>query len=103
MPIVSLKNNTTSVEKTTAGCSPTAQTHHCNNAHFLKKDKIENKASSNRASLLSRREDDPWVDISSKRLTSSRLGALYDGSRFKGVQKCGANKYNVIVDIQVYI
>lgn len=54
-----------------------------------------------RKSLVSRNEDDYWVDISDKRLRNSRLGALYDGSRFKGVQKCGTSKYNVLVDIQV--
>jgi hypothetical protein len=52
-------------------------------------------------SLVSRNENDYWVDISDKRLRNSRLGALYDGSRFKGVQKCGTSKYNVLVDIQV--
>lgn len=52
-------------------------------------------------SLVSRTEGDFWVDISNKRLRTSRLGALYDGSRFKGVQKCGTSKYNVLVDIQV--
>lgn len=51
-------------------------------------------------SLVSRTEGDFWVDISDKRLKTSRLGALYDGSRFKGVQKCGTSKYNVLVDIQ---
>ncbi|CEP11109.1 hypothetical protein [Parasitella parasitica] len=51
-------------------------------------------------SLISRGEDDFWVDISSKRLKNTRLGALYAGSRFKGVQKCGISKYNVMVDIQ---
>jgi hypothetical protein len=54
-------------------------------------------------SLVSRAEDDHWVDISDKRLKNSRLGALYDGSQFKGVQKCNMNKYNVMVDIQVII
>lgn len=52
-------------------------------------------------SLVSRNEDECWVDISDRRLRNSRLGALYDGSRFKGVQKCGTSKYNVLVDIQV--
>lgn len=52
-------------------------------------------------SLVSRDEDDYWVDISNKRLRNTRLGALYAGSRFKGVQKCGISKYNVMVDIQV--
>ncbi|EPB84894.1 hypothetical protein HMPREF1544_08329 [Mucor circinelloides 1006PhL] len=51
-------------------------------------------------SLFSRDEDDYWVDISNKRLRNTRLGALYAGSRFKGVQKCGISKYNVMVDIQ---
>lgn len=54
-----------------------------------------------KTSLVSRNEDDNWVDISDKRLRNSRLGALYDGSRFKGVQKCGTSKYNVLVDIKV--
>lgn len=53
------------------------------------------------SSLISRNEDDPWVDISDRRLKNSRLGALYDGSQFKGVQKCGTNEYNVLVDIKV--
>lgn len=54
-------------------------------------------------SLVSRDEDDYWVDISNKRLRNTRLGALYAGSRFKGVQKCGISKYNVMVDIQVSV
>jgi hypothetical protein len=53
------------------------------------------------SSLVSRNEDDYWVDISDRRLRNSRLGALYDGSQFKGVQKCGTSKYNVLVDIKV--
>lgn len=53
------------------------------------------------SSLASRVENEHWVNISEKRLESSRLGSLYAGSRFKGVQKCGTHQYNVSVDIQV--
>lgn len=51
--------------------------------------------------LNSRREDDAWVDLSSERLPNSRLGALYPGSRFTGVQRSGTTSYEVAVDIQV--
>lgn len=97
MPIVSLKTNTNSIEKTNNHYS---NIHHCNP---LRKDKTDEKEYKviKTTSLLSRQEDDLWVDISTKRLKSSCLGALYDGSRFKGVQKCGSNKYNVIVDVKV--
>ena len=42
-----------------------------------------------------------WVDISNQRLPNTRLGLLYPGSRFVGIQECGTNKYEVVVDIQV--
>lgn len=51
--------------------------------------------------LYCRKEDDAWVDISNERLRNSRLGALYPGSRFKGVQRCREVSYEVLVDIQV--
>lgn len=52
-------------------------------------------------SLTARNEDELWVDISNKRLPNSRLGALYAGSRFVGIQECGSTSYEVVVDIQV--
>ncbi|KAJ8661909.1 hypothetical protein O0I10_002240 [Lichtheimia ornata] len=51
-------------------------------------------------SLTARNEDELWVDISNKRLPNSRLGALYAGSRFVGIQECGSTSYEVVVDIQ---
>lgn len=54
-------------------------------------------------SLLSsqRNTDSSWTDLSTHRLRNSQLGNLYAGSRFTGSQKCGDNKYDVVVDIQV--
>lgn len=52
-------------------------------------------------SLTARNQDELWVDISNKRLPNSRLGALYAGSRFVGIQECGNTSYEVVVDIQV--
>ncbi|SAL95752.1 hypothetical protein [Absidia glauca] len=53
-------------------------------------------------SLLSsqRNTDSSWTDLSTHRLRNSQLGNLYAGSRFTGSQKCGDNKYDVVVDIQ---
>jgi hypothetical protein len=92
MPIVSVITNVTP-EKTTA-------TQSCKHLQSKRRDKTDEKTFIKKTSLLSRHENDLWVDISTKRLQSTRLGALYDGSQFKGVQKCGSNKYNVVVDIQ---
>ncbi|KAI9016547.1 vacuolar import and degradation protein-domain-containing protein [Phycomyces nitens] len=50
--------------------------------------------------LNSRTEEDVWVDLSEKRIQNSRLGALYAGSQFKGLQTCGASSYEVVVDIK---
>ncbi|KAI7866038.1 vacuolar import and degradation protein-domain-containing protein [Spinellus fusiger] len=50
--------------------------------------------------LTHRKEDEPWVDISDKRLPNTKLGSLYSGSQFKGEQKCGDNKYEVMVELQ---
>ncbi|KAI7864202.1 vacuolar import and degradation protein-domain-containing protein [Spinellus fusiger] len=50
--------------------------------------------------LTSRTEDDVWVDLSEQRIQNSRLGALYAGSQFKGLQTCGTTSYEVVVDIQ---
>ncbi|KAG0169952.1 GID complex subunit 4, VID24 [Apophysomyces sp. BC1034] len=50
--------------------------------------------------LTSRAEDEHWVDLSDRRLRCSRLGALYAGSKFQGIQKCGNKSYEVTVDIQ---
>ncbi|CDH56751.1 protein c17orf39 homolog [Lichtheimia corymbifera JMRC:FSU:9682] len=50
--------------------------------------------------LTSRKEGDVWVDISNERLPNSRLGSLYPGSCFKGMQHCGTTSYEVSVDIQ---
>lgn len=88
MPIISL--NTPQVEKYT----------YCKD-NKNKQEETKKPKPSERNSLVSRNEDDYWVDISARRLGNSRLGALYDGSQFKGVQKCGSNKYNVLVDIKV--
>ena len=41
------------------------------------------------------------MDISNQRLPNTRLGLLHPGSRFVGIQECGTNKYEVVVDIQV--
>ncbi|KAI9310236.1 vacuolar import and degradation protein-domain-containing protein [Dichotomocladium elegans] len=49
---------------------------------------------------LSFQGHDDWVDISTQRLSTRTLGALYPGSRFKGTQQCAATEYEVIVDIQ---
>ena len=51
--------------------------------------------------LNCRKEGEAWVDISNERLPNSRLGALYPGSRFTGMQRCGSASYDVSVDIQV--
>ncbi|KAI9256532.1 vacuolar import and degradation protein-domain-containing protein [Phascolomyces articulosus] len=51
-------------------------------------------------SLASRNADEMWVDISNQRLPNTRLGSLYPGSRFVGIQECGTNRYEVVVDIQ---
>ncbi|KAI8365264.1 vacuolar import and degradation protein-domain-containing protein [Radiomyces spectabilis] len=51
-------------------------------------------------SLISRTENDVWVDISDRRLPNDRLGGLYSGSQFEGVQTCGKNSYQVKVNIQ---
>ncbi|KAG2222393.1 hypothetical protein INT45_006915 [Circinella minor] len=51
-------------------------------------------------SLTSRHAEEMWVDISNQRLPNTRLGLLYPGSRFVGIQECGTNKYEVVVDIQ---
>ncbi|KAI8988926.1 vacuolar import and degradation protein-domain-containing protein [Pilobolus umbonatus] len=53
-----------------------------------------------RTTLVSRTEDDYLIDISNTRLRNTSLASLYVGSRFKGVQKCGSSRYNVVVDIQ---
>ena len=53
--------------------------------------------------LTSRKEGDVWVDISNERLPNSRLGSLYPGSCFKGMQHCGTTSYEVSVDIQVSV
>lgn len=91
MPILSLTTNTDN-EKYTC----------CKDSKTVREDlQICIKPSEQRNSLASRNEDDYWVDISDRRLRNSRLGALYDGSQFKGVQKCGTSKYNVLVDIKV--
>ncbi|CEG67215.1 hypothetical protein RMATCC62417_03678 [Rhizopus microsporus] len=104
MPIVSVIPNANSVEKTTSNNCSLSKTLSCKHSCLLKEKSncksLNTQQHSKKTSLLSRQEDDAWVDISAKRLRSSRLGALYDGSRFKGMQKCGANTYNVIVDIQ---
>jgi hypothetical protein len=52
-------------------------------------------------SLACRTADEQWVDISNQRLKSTQLGALYPGSKFKGVQKSGKTSYEVAVKIQV--
>lgn len=53
-------------------------------------------------SLLSTRPNrDAWVNLSDHRIRNSQLGNLHAGSRFTGTQKCGDNKYDVVVDIQV--
>lgn len=52
-------------------------------------------------SLACRAADEQWVDISNQRLKSTQLGALYPGSKFKGVQKSGKTSYEVAVKIQV--
>lgn len=105
MPIVSVIPNANSVEKTTSNNCSLSKNLSCKHSCLLKEKSncksLNTQQHSKKTSLLSRQEDDAWVDISTKRLRSSRLGALYDGSRFKGMQKCGANTYNVIVDIQV--
>ncbi|KAF7723550.1 hypothetical protein EC973_001839 [Apophysomyces ossiformis] len=49
--------------------------------------------------LTYRKDDEPWVDISDRRLPTSRIGALYAGSKFTGVQKCNPKSYEVAVDI----
>jgi hypothetical protein len=120
MPILSVSTPSSSsntetipliIEKpTTASCGCSATTPCCKHAteSVVKSDKdspLNNKLSRNllkkrNTSLVSRNEDDYWVDISNKRLRNTHLGALYAGSRFKGVQKCGISKYNVMVDIQ---
>ncbi|SAM02831.1 hypothetical protein [Absidia glauca] len=52
-------------------------------------------------SLLSTRPNrDAWVNLSDHRIRNSQLGNLHAGSRFTGSQKCGDNKYDVVVDIQ---
>lgn len=73
-----------------------------NNESIPSKTPNKVRSSSNKPnSLASRDANEHWVNISKKRLESSRLGSLYAGSRFKGVQKCGTHEYNVSVDIQV--
>ncbi|RCH93640.1 GID complex subunit 4, VID24, partial [Rhizopus stolonifer] len=113
MPILSVTPNETSstlghsdttmsIEKSANCCNQSS----CKHQHAASKPDMANlvstpiKPAKRNTSLVSRNQDDDWVDISNKRLRHSRLGALYDGSRFKGVQKCGMSKYNVIVDIQ---
>ncbi|KAG2226890.1 hypothetical protein INT45_010169 [Circinella minor] len=50
--------------------------------------------------LNCRKEGEAWVDISNERLPNSRLGGLYPGSKFEGMQRCGSAAYEVSVDIQ---
>ncbi|KAI9311981.1 vacuolar import/degradation protein Vid24 [Dichotomocladium elegans] len=38
--------------------------------------------------------------MGNQRLPNSRLGSLYPGSRFQGVQHCGSSNYDVAVEIQ---
>jgi hypothetical protein len=129
MPILSVTSNSASVSSNNTDTMPMVidklQHNCCTNAvscakhNLLTKADAENeeelealqnainaprklaKPKKRNTSLVSRAEDDHWVDISDKRLKNSRLGALYDGSQFRGVQKCNMNQYNVMVDIQV--
>lgn len=129
MPILSVTSNSTPIPTSNTDAMPTTidKLHHdcsasavpCGKHCVLAKSNVENeqdsvalqnainapwnltKPNKKNTSLVSRAEDDHWVNISDKRLKSSRLGALYDGSQFTGVQKCNMNKYKVMVDIQV--
>ncbi|CAO3598257.1 unnamed protein product [Absidia cylindrospora] len=52
------------------------------------------------ARLLLGSRHNTWTDFSDHRIRNSQLGNLYAGSQFTGSQKCGENKYDVVVDIQ---
>ncbi|KAI9018783.1 vacuolar import and degradation protein-domain-containing protein [Phycomyces nitens] len=67
--------------------------------HAIKPNSIQSPKSHSPL-LVYRKEDDPWVDISNRRIPNSKLGSLYSGSRFKGKQKCGDSEYEVLVDLK---
>lgn len=94
MPILSVSNNAN---------IPINKPLHGLKQQGISVNKESRSVEKHQTSLSSRDEDEHWVNISDKRLKSSRLGSLYSGSRFKGIQKCGISKYNVSVDIQVNI
>lgn len=91
-----------------AGCQhkpglafPTATTIDEKRAKCDRHSTSRSQASPSSMLLTSRKEGDVWVDISNERLPNSRLGSLYPGSCFKGMQHCGTTSYEVSVDIQV--
>jgi hypothetical protein len=103
MPIISVTPAPTQDEKTCSECQL-----NCKHKHDIKDAQTiltnsdhQTPEQKRTTSLVSRKEDDFWVDISDRRLRNSGLGALYGGSQFKGVQKCGTTQYEVLVDIQV--
>lgn len=83
---------------------------HCSNKVFTKSYEMVERELKTRSSveqpkrapsLACRTEDEQWVDISNQRLRCTKMGALYPGSKFKGVQKSGKTSYEVAVEIQV--
>lgn len=83
---------------------------HCSNKTFTKSYEMVERELKTRSSveqpkrapsLACRSEDEQWVDISNQRLRGTQMGALYPGSKFKGVQKSGKTSYEVAVKIQV--
>jgi hypothetical protein len=83
---------------------------HCSNKIFTKSYEMVERELKTRSSveqpkrapsLACRSEDEQWVDISNQRLKCTKMGALYPGSKFKGVQKSGKTSYEVAVEIQV--
>jgi hypothetical protein len=83
---------------------------HCTNKVFTKSYEMVERELRTRSSveqpkrapsLSCRSEDEQWVDISNQRLKGTQMGALYPGSKFKGVQKSGKTSYEVAVKIQV--
>ncbi|KAI8581578.1 hypothetical protein K450DRAFT_231994 [Umbelopsis ramanniana AG] len=82
---------------------------HCSNKVFTKSYEMVERELKTRSSveqpkrapsLACRSEDEQWVDISNQRLRCTKMGALYPGSKFKGVQKSGKTSYEVAVEIQ---
>ncbi|CAO3625276.1 unnamed protein product [Cunninghamella blakesleeana] len=50
--------------------------------------------------LSNRNDNERWVNLTDKRLKPGRLGSLFNGSKFVGIQKGNSSQYDVTVEIQ---